>query len=309
MIKETLLVEKYRPKDINNIILPSRIINPVQEMINKKSISNIVFSGPAGTGKTSLAKIIIKMLNADVLPINGSLDTSIDIVRYKVEKFVSRASLTGNVKKIVFLTEADGFSPAAQNALKNVMEKYEKSARFILDTNYPEKIVKPLLSRTANFSFSFTEAERSEMIKRYFKSLLKILDTEELVYDKKEIGMLVKNTFPDMRSILVQIQASIEDNEIVLKNEAESLKFDELIESMKSKSFPRIRKSIQDISNYDNAILYFYNNIDSFIDIKSIPAGVVVLSEYAYSTNITISKEINFLSLVIDLMKSCQMKD
>jgi len=310
MIEEKLLVEKYRPKVLNDIILPSRIINPIKDMIEKGDIPNLTFYGPAGCGKTSLAKIIIKELNADFIEINGSLDTSIDIIRYKVEKFASRASLVGNPVKICFVNEADGLSSAAQNALKNIIEKYSKTVRFIFDTNYKDKIVSPLLSRTGGgISFSFSDKEKLKMIKIYFQSLLKILDKENIAYDKKEIGILVKNYFPDMRNILMVIQSSIINNEVVLKNESEMIKYNELISSMKSKSFPLIRKSVQEISNYDNAIIHLYNIIDKFIDTKSIPDCIIILSEYAYQTNISISKEINFLSLVIEIMKQCKMKE
>jgi len=133
---------------------------------------------------------------------------------------------------------------------------------YLQQLKMQDKIVSPLLSRTGGgISFSFSDKEKLKMIKIYFQSLLKILDKENIAYDKKEIGILVKNYFPDMRNILMVIQSSIINNEVVLKNESEMIKYNELISSMKSKSFPLIRKSVQEISNYDNAIIHLYNII------------------------------------------------
>ena len=296
-----LWVEKYRPNTLENYIGNQQLKDTVKGYIEKHDIPHLLFYGTAGTGKTTLAKAITKNINCDVMYINASDENSVENVRTKIKGF---ASSVGFKKiKVIILDEADFLSPEAQAALRNMMETYCLTTRFILTCNYVEKIIPALVSRCQTYKI---EPLSKKEVAVHLKV---ILDKENVQYTPEDLGYIVNTYYPDIRKILNYSQQSVLDNKIKI-SELNSTSVDvknkviELIKSKSSSAFNDIRQLIanSDIKHFEEIYETLYDNVDEYSNGKQTLA-VLVIAEYMYQSAMVVNKEITFMACIGKLLK------
>ena len=303
----SLYVEKYRPQVIADIILPDNIRNLFNKFIEDGEINNVIFSSSAGRGKSTTAFALCKELNADTLYINGSVETSIDTLRYKVTQFAMTSSF-GDGTKIVIIDECERLSNNAQDGMKALIEQTESNCRFILTTNNLSKIIDPIKSRCQLVDFNFNQKEMKNLIIAYFKRVCWILDQEKVKYDKKVLAEFVQKMYPDFRKTLNELQKFIKMNgevsEAIFQN-FDGTAFSNLIDEIKNKKFSNVRKLV---STIDSSTFYqeFYNKIDTLLSDQSKPVAVIILGKYAYESAISVAPEISLCACITEIMKECK---
>lgn len=303
-----LFVEKYRPSTVEECILPKSIKTELQAYLAKGEITNMIFSGNAGVGKTSVAKAICRELGADMLYINMSNETGIDVVRNQIVQFASTASFEGNLK-IVIGDEAERLSSNGQDSLKATQELFHANTRFIFTTNNINKLIDPLKSRCNIFEFKVPDAEKKDLMAQMMKRVVEILKTENIEYDPKAIVTLVQKHFPDFRKTLNELQRYSTYGKIdsgILVSDATS--FDDLIESMKAKKFADVRKWVARNADTDSSVIYrhFYNNLTTLFQGKCIPQIILVLAQYQHYATSVVDKEINNIACLIEIMGAAE---
>lgn len=308
---EVLWVEKWRPKTIDECILPKKIKQDLQEYINK-GIPNSIFSGKPGVGKTTCAKAILNQIDADYLVVNGSLHGNIDTLRTEIMQYASTVSFNGG-RKYVILDEADYLNPqSTQPALRNFMEEFSKNCGFILTCNYKNKIIEPLQSRCCVIDFTINSAEKAGIAAKIFKRLEEILKAEEVEYSKAALAEIVKKRFPDFRKMINELQrhamtGKIDEDSISGINDNN---FNTLMTLLKSKKFIEVRKWV--VENLDNDIndLYhqLYVNAEANLKPQSVPQLVLTLADYQYKQAFAADPEINLVACLTEIMIECEFK-
>lgn len=305
-----LWVEKYRPQTIEECILPPKMKSEIGAFIKDGSITNMLFSGTAGVGKTTLAKAICNQINADMLYINMSNQTSIDVIRTQIVQFASTASFEGNLK-VVLGDEAERLSAQAQDASKGIIEEFHKNTRFIFTTNNVHKIIDPIRSRCTHFEFKVSDADKKPMMAQMMKRCAEILKLEGIEYETSAIVALVSKNFPDFRKTLNELQRYSTYGKIdaaILAQEATS--FEDLVTSMKEKKFADVRKWVAKNGDMDSATLfrYFYENLTSIFEGKCIPSIILVLAQYQHYATHVVDQEINNIACIVEIMGVAQWK-
>jgi DNA polymerase III delta prime subunit len=305
----SLLVEKYRPKTINDLILPAKFRKLFLQFVADKDIPNLLFTSTAGRGKTSTAYALCNDIGSDVLYINGSSDTDINTVRYKVTQFASTSSFSDG-KKVCIIDEGERISPNGQDALKALIETTEANCRFIITTNNLAKIIDPIQSRCQLMNFNFSQEETKPLIVAYFKRLCYILDNEKIKYDKSVLAEFTQKMYPDFRRTLNELQKFTKMYGEVSASILQSLdgeQFNSLIEEMKNNKFNNVRKIA---ANIDATGFYqtFYSSIDDVLEDKCKPDIICLLGRYAYETSLTVCHEVTLVACLVDIMKSASWK-
>lgn len=309
-----LFVDKYRPKKIDDCILPDRIKASLNDLISKGQIPNLLFKGSAGCGKTTAAKAIAHELDCDLLFINASEDSGIDTLRTTIRDFASKMSLTGN-GKIVILDEADYLTHNTQNALRGFMEEFSKTCRFILTCNYPNKIVEALHSRTAIINFMPEKKEMPSLMGEFMKSIMGILDENSVTYDKKVIAQVIKRYFkrgPDYRRVLNVIQeysacGTIDEG---ILSQAKDVDITDLVGFLKNKEFGKVREwTSQHISEgTDNIIDRLYETMRENVKPEAFPVLIPILAEFQYKSAFAANQELNLMACFTYIMADVQFK-
>ncbi len=301
----SLWCEKYRPQRLSDLILPKNYKDLFEKVIKDKELPNLLLSGTAGLGKSSLCYALANELDCDLLFINASLETGIDVLRSKVTQFASTSSFRDG-KKLVVLDEFDRISAAGMDATKGIVELTESNCRFIFTTNNISKIIDPIKSRTQLIDFSFVQSQQKEIILQYFKRCQFILDTEKIKYDKKVLAEFVQKLYPDFRKITNELQKAAkmfgEINESVFKITDDALTND-LIKEMKAKKFVNVQKVVSSIDT-DSFYREFYDQLYDHLDPKCIPDIILILGEYSYKNVNCLDKEINTIACCVEIMKS-----
>jgi len=306
MNEEFLFVEKYRPKTIEETILPSELKATFQQFVDQKNIPNLILSGSAGVGKTTVARAMLEELGCDYIVINGSMNGNIDTLRNEILNFASSVSLSGG-RKYVILDEADYLNAnSTQPALRNFMEEFSKNCGFILTCNFKNRIIEPLHSRCSVIDFKISKSDMAKLAMQFLKRLETILQTENIEYDKAVIAQVIQKHFPDWRRVLNEIQRYSAtgkiDTGILVNIKKTSIK--NLVDMMKEKNFTEVRKWVKNNLDTDVNDLYneFYENSNEYFSKRSIPLLVVTTAKYQYQNAFVANPEINFVAYLAELM-------
>ena len=311
MSESLLWVEKYRPKSIEDCILPETIKTTLRDVVSQNKIPNMMFTGTSGIGKTTAARAICNETQADYLIINGSDEgRMIDTLRTKLTQFCSTISLSGS-RKVVIIDEADYMNAdSVQPAMRNFTERFADNCSFIFTCNYKNRIIEPIHSRCAVIDFSLKNGEKQVIAARFMKRVEGILSDESIDYDKEVIAKLVLKHFPDFRRVLNELQrysTSGEINSGVLANIKE-MNLKELIDSLREKNFSKMRQWV--VANVDNdpATVYrkIYDELYNVVDKGSIPQAVLTIAEYQYKSAFVADQEINLVACLVELMAECE---
>ena len=314
MNDEFLWVEKYRPKTIEDCILPENIKKTFRDFLNKGEVPNLLLSGPAGCGKTTVAKALCAELGVDVYVINGSDEGRfLDTVRNNAKNFASTVSLSSEAKhKVIIIDEADNTTPDVQMLLRASIEEFSKNCRFIFTCNYKNKIIEPLHSRCAVVEFSIKGKDKQEVAAQFFRRLNFILDSERCESDKKVLAELINKHFPDWRRVLNECQRYSVSGKIdsgILAHFSD-VKVNDLVKNLKAKNFKEVRKWCVDNLDNDPAVLLrrIYDNLYSSLVPGTIPAAVLIIAKYQYQIAFVADQEINLLACLTEIMVECEFK-
>ena len=314
MRDEFLWVEKYRPKTIEDCILPENIKKTFRDFLNTGEVPNLLLSGPAGCGKTTVAKALCAELGVDVYVINGSDEGRfLDTVRNNAKNFASTVSLSSDARhKVIIIDEADNTTSDVQLLLRASIEEFANNCRFIFTCNYKNKIIEPLHSRCAVIEFGIKGKEKPQIQAEFFKRLNFILDEERCESDKKVLVELINKHFPDWRRILNECQRYSVGGKIdsgILAHFSD-VKVNDLVKNLKEKNFPEVRKWV--VSNLDNdssvLLRRIYDALYTSLIPSTIPAAVLVIAKYQYQIAFVADQEINLLACLTEIMVECEFK-
>lgn len=312
MNEDFLWVEKYRPHTIAETILPDNLKKTFQTFVDQKNIPNLLLTGSAGVGKTTVARAMLEELGCDYMIINGSLEgRSIDVLRNEIANFASSVSFSGG-RKYVILDEADYLGRELQPALRNFMEELSSNCGFILTCNFKSKIISPLHSRCSVIDFKLSKEDRVRVAAQFMKRLQQILKAENVKYENAVVAEVLKKHFPDWRRVLNELQryaatGSI-DTGILAHMSDETI--EQLVEYLKTKNFTMVRKWIgenPDVS-VDELFKKFYDIASEKVTPHSIPDMIIILAEHQYKAAFVASQEINLASCMVQIMSTCQFK-
>ena len=312
MNTDFLWVEQYRPKTIDDCILPDSVKTLFKSFIKKGELSNMLFSGTAGIGKTTVAKALCEQMNCDWIMIYGSEEGGIDVLRNKIKNFASTVSLSGG-KKVVILDEADYLNPqSTQPALRGFVEEFHKNCRFILTCNFKNRIIEPLHSRFSNIEFKVNPKDKPKLASRLFERAVYILKEQNIDYEDKVLVELITKHFPDFRKLINELQrysvSGAIDAGILVNVSDENLKT--LVTHLKNKEFSDMRKWV--VNNLDNdpvkIFRKIYDTLYSNLEPSTIPHAVLIIADYQYKSAFVADQEINLVACLTELMSQVKFK-
>ena len=311
MLDDFLWVEKYRPKTVDETILPANLKATFQQFVDQKNIPNLILSGSAGVGKTTIARAMLEQLECDYIVINGSMNGNIDTLRNEILNFASSVSFTGG-RKYVILDEADYLNAnSTQPALRNFMEEFSKNCGFILTCNFKNRIIDPLHSRCSVVDFKISKKDMAKLAGQFFKRVQCILKKESIEFEPAVVAEVINKHFPDWRRVLNELQRySVSgkiDSGILANMQQTSIK--ELISLMKDRNFTEVRKWVKNNIDTDVNELYnqFYDAAYDFIPVKYVPALVILIGNYQYKNAFSANPEINFAAFLAEVMTEIEM--
>ena len=311
-MQEFLWVEKYRPNRLEDCILPDELKNTFQQFINQQNIPNLLLSGSAGVGKTTVAKAMLEELGADYIVVNGSLHGNIDTLRTEIMNFATTVSFSEG-RKYVILDEADYLNPqSTQPALRNFMEEYSKNCGFILTCNFKNRIIEPLQSRCSVIDFLFPKKLAPSLAGSFFTRVKTILEEEQVKYDEKVLAEIIQRHFPDWRRVLNELQRYSVSGIIdigILSNSSQNA-FKSLIALLKGKQFSDMRKWVaQNIDSDPTSIMrQLYDSSSEVIKPSSIPQLVLLIGEYQYKSAFVADQEVNLVAFLTQVMADVEFK-
>jgi len=312
-MNDFLWVEKYRPTTIEETILPTSLKNTFKDILKTGELPNMLFTGTAGLGKTTVAKALCKELDLDYILINGSEEGNIDTLRGKIKQFASSVSLHGGYK-VVILDEADYLNPqSTQPALRAFIEEYSNNCRFILTCNYKNRIIKPLHSRCGVYEFNTTKKELADLAAQFYKRFVYILDQEGVTHDQKVAADLIMKHAPDWRRVLNEAQrysTATANLSIPGTNSSSGDNFYSLVKHLKEKNFKGMRKWVVENVDMDTTAIFrgVYDNMNEYVVPNSIPQLVLILADYQYKDAFVADHELNIVACMTEIMAQVQFK-
>ena len=313
-MNDFLWVEKYRPKKIEHCILPSNVKETFTSFVKQGEIPNLLLSGTAGVGKTTIAKALCNELGADFYVINGSDEGRfLDTVRNQAKTFAATVSLTSESRhKILIIDEADNTTPDVQLLLRASIEEFQKNCRFIFTCNFKNKIIEPLHSRTTVIDFNVRGKTKQELASKFFERCRGILVAEDIQYTDSVVAQVVQKYFPDFIITLNELQRYASTGKIdtgILATLGDA-KIDPLVASLKNKKFNDVKKWVQ--QNIDNdpisIMRKLYDSLPTTVDSPSVAAAVLIIAEYQYKAAFVVDQEINLLACLTQIMLECNFK-
>jgi DNA polymerase III delta prime subunit len=313
-MKKFLWVEQYRPQKIDDCILPANIKKAFKGFVEKGEIPNLLLTGTAGVGKTTIAKAVCDEIGASYIVINGSDEGRfLDTVRNRVRQFATTVSLTsGAPHKVVIIDEADNTTPDVQLSLRTAVEEFHNNCRFIFTCNFQNKIIEPLHSRCTVVDFRIQKEQQQQLQGQFFMRLKQILDENKVEYQDKVIVKLIQRYYPDWRRLINEAQRHAATGKIdtdILCDIAD-VNLSQLMNSLKNKEFSTVRKWVVDnIDNDPNIVMRkIYDALYENIKPKYIPEVVLILAKYQYQIAFVADQEINLLACLTEVMMSCEFR-
>ena len=309
-----LWVEKYRPQTVEDCILPENTKKLFQGFLEQGEIPNLLLSGSAGVGKTTIAKALCQELGADYYVINGSDEGRfLDTVRNQAKTFASTVSLTSESRhKVIIIDEADNTTPDVQLLLRASIEEFQANCRFIFTCNYKNKVIEPLHSRCSVVDFSVNGKHKVQVAEAFFHRVKVILEMEMISYEEKVVAEVVTKYFPDFRRTLNELQRYAATGKIDtgILGASNDFSIDKLVGYLRKKEFTNMKKWVaQNMDNEPHVIMRkVYDNLYQHFDSSSIPEAVLIIAEYQYKSSFVVDQEINMVAFMTELMMRCQIK-
>lgn len=304
MSNNFLWVEKYRPRTISEAILPQRLKDTFTEIVQTGTVPNMLFTGTAGLGKTTIAKAICNELGLDYIIVNGSEEGNIDTLRGKIKQFASSVSLSGGYK-VVILDEADYLNPqSTQPALRGFIEEFANNCRFILTCNFKNRIIEPLHSRCSVYEFSMSRKEMSELSALFFKRLVYILQSESIQYNQDDAVNLIMKYAPDWRRVINEVQRYSISGTLSVPTIQSSDNYTNLLKSLKDKDFKKMRHWVANNMDIDTVAVFrgIYDRMSDAVVPESIPQLVLILADYQYKDAFVADHELNVVACMTEIM-------
>ena len=312
MLQDFLWVEKYRPKTVEDTILPADLKATFQQFVEQKNVPNLILTGGPGVGKTTIAKAMLEELGCTYIVINGSMNGNIDTLRNEIKNFASTVSFSGG-RKYVILDEADYLNPqSTQPALRNFMEEFSANCGFILTCNFLNRIIAPLHSRCSVVQFKINNSDKPKLAGRFMKRMTGILQKENVEFEEKVVAELIMKHFPDWRRVLNELQRYSATGKIdtgILAN-ISSDNFKTLVERLKAKDFTGMRKWVAENLDNEPSVLFkrIFDNSNECLKSDSVPRMVLLLADYQYKSAFVVDQEINFVAFLTEVMVDCEFK-
>ena len=311
-MEEFLWVEKYRPRKVEECVLSQDLKKIFQNVLDKGELQNMMFTGTAGTGKTTVARALCNELDLDYIIINGSEESGIDTLRNKIKQFASSVSLSGGLE-VVILDEADYLNPqSTQPALRGFIEEFSANCRFILTCNFKNRIIEPLHSRTSVIEFAMPKKEKEALAGQFMQRVQQILSVESINSEPAVIAELIMKYFPDFRRTLNELQRYSNFGKIdsgILVN-ANDIALDTLMNALKIKDFRKMRQWVADNIDVEPASMFrkVYDNMNEYVEPQSIPQLVLILADYQYKNSFVADHELNMVACLTEVMAGVKFK-
>tara|TARA_B100001250_G_C19730598_1_gene758276 strand:+ start:178 stop:1107 length:930 start_codon:yes stop_codon:yes gene_type:complete len=305
-----LWVEKYRPKFVADTILPQTLKTQLQSIVDGGELPNMLFTGTAGTGKTTVAKALCNQLNLDYILINASEDGNIDTLRGKIKQFASTVSLQGGIK-VVILDEADYLNAqSTQPALRGFIEEFANNCRFILTCNFKNRIIEPLHSRCSIFEFNTSKKDLQPLCAEFMKHAIKLLDNEGIGYDQQAVVDLIMKHAPDWRKILNELQKFSTVGSIRVNTTTAPDAFSDLLQNLKDKDFKKMRQWVVNNIDTDASAIFrgIYDKMYDRVAPQSIPQIVLILADYQYKNAFVADHELNVVACLTEIMANVEFQ-
>jgi len=308
--EEFLWVEKYRPATIDECVLPEGLKKTFGQFVENKEIPNLLLSGTAGIGKTTVARALCEQLDCDYIMINGSEESGIDVLRNKIKTFASTVSLSGGAK-VVILDEADYLNPqSTQPALRGFVEEFSSNCRFVFTCNFANKLIPPIHSRCSVIEFKIDRKELPNICSDFMKRVTDILELENIKYSNNIVSELITKHFPDWRRVINELQryGASGTIDVGILTDFNEKQFKDLVQLVKEKKFTDMRRWVVDNLNNDPHTLYrrIYDSLVNMLKPQSIPGAVIIIAEYNYKSAFVADQEINLISCLAEIMGSCE---
>ena len=309
-MNDFLWVEKYRPQKVEDCILPTDVKDTFKNFIEQGEIPNLLLSGTAGVGKTTIAKALCNELGVDSYVINGSDEGRfLDTVRNQAKTFASTVSLTSSSRhKVIIVDEADNTTADVQLLLRASIEEFQKNCRFIFTCNYKNKIIAPLHSRCSVVDFNISK-NKQKLAAAFFEKVRVILDKESIKYEPKVVAEVVTKYFPDFRRTLNELQrySSCGQIDTGILTSSNEFSIEKLVGHLRKKEFTNMKKWVSQNMDQEPQVIMrkVYDNLYNYFDPKSIPEAVLIISEYQYKSSFVVDQEINMVAFLTELMMRC----
>jgi DNA polymerase III delta prime subunit len=305
-----LWVERYRPTTVNDCILPDRLKKPFQEYVDRKEIPNLMLTGSAGVGKTTVAKAMCDEIGINHLYINASENRGIDVLRTTIRNYASTVSLTGGLK-VIILDEADYLTPEAQAAMRGAIEEFSANCTFIFTCNFKSKLIDAIHSRCSVIDFALRSDEKAKMAMQLMKRMENVLTQEGVNYDKAVLAKIIEKYFPDYRRTLNELQRFSSSGSLdagIVAQLSDLRKIGDLVKHLKDKNFGEMRKWCVTNSDIEPARIYrkIYDGLYEYMKPDSIPQAVVTIGKYQYQAAFVADQEINLVACLTELMVDCE---
>jgi DNA polymerase III delta prime subunit len=306
MSKDFLWVEKWRPQTIADTILPVSLKDTFQQMVSSGELQNMLFTGTAGLGKTTVAKALCNELGLDHIVINGSEEGNIDTLRGKIKQFASTVSFSGGYK-VVILDEADYLNPqSTQHALRGFIEQFSDNCRFILTCNFKNRIIEPLHSRCSIYEFNTTKKDLAELCHQIMDRTAKMLYAEEVSFNSKLLSDVIIKHAPDWRRVINELQRASTSGALIVTSmtAGSEQQFDELFSALKSKDFKSMRKWVVNNLDLDTSAIIrgIYDAMNNKVAPANIPQLVLILADYQYKAAFVADHELNLVACMTEIM-------
>lgn len=304
-----LWVEKYRPKKIEDCILPEQLKKTFANIVSSGVLPNMMFTGTAGLGKTTAARAICNELNLDAMVINGSEEGNIDTLRGKIKRYASSVSVFGKDIKVVILDEADYLNPqSTQPALRGFIEEFSDNCRFILTCNFKNRIIEPIHSRCGVYEFNTNKKTMAELCSQFLSRAKYIMKQENQEYDEKVLVDLILRYAPDWRRVINEMQRGAISGATTA--EIDSANYDLLFDALKKKEFKKMRRWVANNSDVDASVIIrtVYDNMFEKVEDSSIPQLVVILADYQFKNAFVADREVNMVACLTEIMLEVNFK-